>query len=157
MIITHFLHQSLKQHIEHAVKSCDVYLRSKFPGMGYGELPPREAGLVPWNKVAVDLIGPWMTNVQGAEVKCNALTFIDLVSKFVEIIWIHNKTVAQASTIFENKWVARYPRPLCCIQHDNGGKFIGNDFRRVLEINGIKDVPTTNKNPQSNAIYKRMH
>ena len=43
-----------------------------------------------------------------------------------------------------------------CI-HDNGGKFIGADFQRMLEINGIKDVPTTVKNPQSNAICERMH
>jgi hypothetical protein len=45
---------------------------------------------------------------------------------------------------------------LCCI-HDNGGKFIGADFQCLLEINGIKDVLTTMKNLQSNAICKRMH
>jgi transposase InsO family protein len=155
-IVTHFVHPELKSRIEFIVKSCDACLRSKLPGMGYGELPPREAGLLPWNEVAVDLIGPWTLNIQGAEVKFNALTCIDPVSNLVEIARIHNKTAAHVGTIFENTWIARYPRPLRCI-HDNGGEFIGADFLRVLETNGIKDVPTTVKNPQSNAICERMH
>jgi transposase InsO family protein len=41
--------------------------------------------------------------------------------------------------------------------HDNGGEFLGADFQRVLEINGVKDVPTSVKNPQSNAMCERMH
>jgi transposase InsO family protein len=84
------------------------------------------------------------------------LTCIDPVSNLVEIPRIHNKTAAHIGTIFENSWVARSPRPLRCI-HDNGGEVLGIDFQRVLEINGIKDAPTTVKNPQSNEICKRMH
>jgi hypothetical protein len=41
--------------------------------------------------------------------------------------------------------------------HDNGGEFTGYDFQRQLQILGIKDVPTTSRNPQSNAICERMH
>jgi hypothetical protein len=41
--------------------------------------------------------------------------------------------------------------------HDNGGEFIGADFIRILTVNGVKDVPTTIKNPQVNVIYERMH
>jgi hypothetical protein len=104
-IITHFVHPHLKQRIEKIVKSCDACLRSKLSGMGYGELPPRQTGLVPWNEVAVDLIGSWTLNIQGAEEKFNALTCIDPVSNLVEIAWIHNKTAAHAGTIFKNSWV----------------------------------------------------
>jgi transposase InsO family protein len=111
---------------------------------------------VPQNKVAVDLIGPWTLNIHGAKVNFNALTCIDPVSNLVEIAKIHNNSAAHAGTIFENSWVARYPWPLCCI-HNNVGKFIGKKFQRVLEINGIKDIPTTVKIPQSNAICKRRH
>jgi transposase InsO family protein len=120
------------------------------------KLLPRQAGPVPWNEVAVDLIGSWMLKVQGSKVKSNALTCIDPVSNLVEIVCIHNKTAAHAITISENSWIARYPQPLRCT-HDNSGKFIGNDFQRVLEINCIKDIPTTVKNPQSNAVCKRVH
>ena len=58
-ISTHFVHPFLKVRIEQVVKSCDRCLRAKLPGAGYGKLPPREATLVPWYEVAVDLVGPW--------------------------------------------------------------------------------------------------
>ena len=41
--------------------------------------------------------------------------------------------------------------------HDNGGEFLGQEFLEVLTQYGIKDVLTTVKNPQANAICERMH
>ena len=55
--------------------------------------------------------------------------------------------------IFENNWLARYPKPDRCV-HDNGGEFIGADFQRILTLNGVHDVPTTVK---THAICERMH
>ena len=138
------------------VKTCDTCLRKKLPGAGYGELPPREATLVPWYEVAVDLIGPWQMLVHGHDMQFSALTCIDPVSNLVEIARIENKTPAHVGMVFENTWLARYPKPERCV-HDNGGEFIGADFIRILAVNGVKDVPTTVKNPQSNAICERMH
>jgi transposase InsO family protein len=40
---------------------------------------------------------------------------------------------------------------------DNGGEFIGWEFIQMLRLHQIKDVPTTVKNPQANAICERMH
>ncbi len=57
---------------------------------------------------------------------------------------------------FENEWLSRYPRPSRCI-HDQGPEFMGVDFQRILLLNGIKDVATTIKNPQANAVCERMH
>ena len=57
---------------------------------------------------------------------------------------------------FENDWLARYPLPERCI-HDNGGEFTGVPFIHMLVLNGIKDVTTTVKNPQANAICERLH
>ena len=42
----------------------DEYHQFKQQGQGYGELPPREAQLTPWNEVCVDLIGPWKILLQ---------------------------------------------------------------------------------------------
>jgi transposase InsO family protein len=51
----------------------------------------------------------------------------------------------------------QYPRPIRCI-HDAGGEFTGGSLQdELVENNGIKDVPTTIKNPQANAICERMH
>jgi hypothetical protein len=145
-IVTHFAHPHLKPRIEYIVKSCDTCLCSKLPGMGYGELPPREAGLVPWNEVPVDLIGPWTVNVQGTEIICYALTCIDPVSNLAKIQSILNRSATHVDMIFENLWLVRYPRPLRCV-HDNGGEFNGADFQPLLEINGLMDVATTIKDP----------
>ena len=57
---------------------------------------------------------------------------------------------------FANVWLSRYPSPNRCI-HDNGGKFIGHEFQDLLASNSIKPVPTTVKNPQSNAMCECMH
>ena len=75
-IATHFVHPHLKDRIEQVVKSCDKCLRSKLPGAGYGKLPPREATLVPWYEVAVDLIGPWTMLVHGQEITFLALRLV---------------------------------------------------------------------------------
>ena len=50
----------------------------------------------------------------------------------------------------------RYPWPKICI-HDNGGEFTGWEFQNLLRATSIKDVPTTSRNPQENAICERMH
>ena len=86
----------------------------------------------------------------------NALTCIDPVTNLVELIRIENKSSAYIRQQFENCWLSRYPRPNRCV-HDNGGEFIGWKFQELLSQYGIKDVPTTVKNPQSNAICERMH
>jgi transposase InsO family protein len=111
--------------------------------------------LVPWYEVAINLIRPWTLEVHGQEIKVYALTCIDLVSNLVELVRIENKSAAHVGMLFENTWVARYPKLECCV-HDNGGEFIGADFIRILVVCGIKDVPTTVKNPQSNAICEPM-
>jgi hypothetical protein len=41
--------------------------------------------------------------------------------------------------------------------HDKGGEFIGQKFQWQLEFFSIKNVCSTSKNPQSNAIFERMH
>lgn len=135
---------------------CAVCQKNKLLGRGYGHLPPRHAQLVPWNEVAVDLIGPWKIMVNNVEVEFNALTCIDPVTNLVEIIRLENKTAKHVSEQFENCWLARYPRPNKCI-HDNGGEFIGNEFQLMLQRHGIKDVPTTSRNPQGNSVCERMH
>ena len=60
--------------------ACDACQRHKLDGPGYGLLPERDVDAVPFNEVAVDLIGPWKITVQGQEVVFNVLTSIDPVS-----------------------------------------------------------------------------
>jgi len=156
-IATHFWHPRLKDMVHAVVSPCDTCQRYKATGPAYGELPPREAPIAPWNEVAVDLIGPWKIPMpNGNELRFSALTCIDPVTNLTELKRINNKTSEHITMLFENEWLARYPRPARCI-HDNGGEFTGWPFQRMLQLNYIKDVPTTSQNPQANAICERMH
>ena len=90
----------------------------------------------------MDLIGPWKVKVGERDLVFQALTCIDTVTNLAEVVRIDNKSAAYIAMHFENEWLSRYPHPLRCI-HDNGTEFMGALFMRMIELNGIKDVPTT--------------
>ena len=52
-------------------------------GQGYGRLRPRIAQVIPWDDVAVDLVGPWKINANNREYIFNALTCIYPVTNLV--------------------------------------------------------------------------
>jgi hypothetical protein len=54
----HLFYPCLLSVAESVMKNCDACQREKLPGPQYGHLPPREAALLPWEEVALDLIGP---------------------------------------------------------------------------------------------------
>jgi RNase H-like domain found in reverse transcriptase/Integrase zinc binding domain/Reverse transcriptase (RNA-dependent DNA polymerase) len=155
-IAMHSWHPKLRLTVEEVVSKCDPCQRYKSPGQSYGELPVREAVIAPWTEVAVDLIGPWKIKIGNRLYHFQALTCIDPATGFAELIRIRNRSSEHVAILFENQWLSRYPRPERCI-HDNGGEFIGWSFQQMLQNNQIKDVPTTVKNPQANAICERMH
>ena len=152
----HFYNKNLNSVIEKVVSTCDTCQRYKTVGRQHGELAPREAALIPWQEVAVDLIGPWTLNVAGQELKFLALTIIDTVTNLTEIVRIHAPTSAHVALQFENTWLARYPRPSHCL-HDQGGEFTGYAFQQMLLRNGIHDHCSTSRNPQANSLCERMH
>ncbi len=155
-ITTFFYNPQLKSTIADVTKRCDTCQRNEQQHRGYGKLPPKVATFEPWSNVAVDLIGPWKVESNNIVTNFSALTIIDTDTNLAEACIILQKTSDYIANKFENTWIARYPCPLRCI-HDNGGEFIGEPFQRMLRRHNIIDVPTTIKNPQSNAICERMH
>ncbi len=119
-------------------------------------MPERKIRAMPFKECAVDLIGPWTIQVQDTLYEFNALTMIDTVSNLVELVRIDDKILAHIVRKFAQVWLSHYLWPARCI-HDNGGEFIGPEFQFLLQGCRIKNVPTTSKNPQANAICERMH
>ena len=111
---------------------------------------------MPWQEVAVDLIGPWAVNIGNKKIKFKALTVIDTVTNLTEVVRINNKSSAHISNLFHDTWLCRYPIPETCI-HDPGGEFVGFEFQDLLVEHGITARSTTTKNPQANSICERMH
>ncbi len=78
------------------------------------------------------------------------------MTNLVEIVRIDCKNSDHIMRKFAQCWLTRYPWPQRCI-HDPGGEFTGPKFQTLLQNCHIRDVCTTAKNPQSNAVCKRMH
>ena len=65
-----------------------------------------------------------------------------------------DKTSARISRLFDQTWLARYPRPRKLV-FDNGSEF-KKDFVPLLKNWAIKPKCTTVKNPQSNSPVERI-
>jgi hypothetical protein len=149
-----YYHRDLRRLVDQF--NCEACQKQKLDGRGFGLLPERTVSAQPWQDVAIDLIGPWRIPINNRNYEFNALTCIDTVTNLTELVRIDNKTAEHVREKFEHCWLARYPMPRNCI-HDNGGEFNGFVFQELLESWGIKDVPTTSRNPTANAICERMH
>jgi transposase InsO family protein len=149
-----YYHPDLRGEVDNY--TCDACQRHKLDGPTRGLLAERSISEQPWQDVAIDLIGPWKIPINNWTYEFNALTCIDTVTNLTELVRIDNKTAEHVRTQFERCWISRYPLPRNCI-HDNGGEFTGFAFQQLLEGLGIKDVPTTSRNPTANAICERMH
>ncbi len=136
--------------------NCDDCQRNKLDDKGYGFLPKREVWSILFEECAADLIGPWTVQVRGRPYEFMTLTSIDTVTNLVELIRIDNKVSNTVARKFAQCWLTRYPWPQRCV-HDTGTEFTGPEFQTLLQNCHIKDVCTTSKNPQSNAVCEKMH
>jgi len=156
---------------------CDICQRHKKCKRKYGKLPPKNVGdLIPWQTVHVNLIGPYSITAEKLQpdgsyktttLELPCMTMIDPVMGWFEIVQVPNyssvndtqevidKTSARISQLFNNTWLARYPRPREII-YDNGSEF-KRHFDILLKDFAIKPKCTTIKNPQSNSPIERNH
>jgi hypothetical protein len=150
----HYYHPRLRYHIDKL--KCKDCQKHKLAGPGYGLLPKQEVRISPWEEVTINLIGPWKVKVNGQQIELNALTCVDTALNLVKLICVDNKTAEHMRDKFTQSWLCQYPCPVRCL-HDKGGKFIRQNFQWLSKIFSIKDVWSTSKDPQPNAICERMH
>jgi len=87
------------------------------------------------------------------ELPIASLTVIRKGKEIEEIIL--DKSSAEVSRLFNKQWLSRYPRARYII-YDNGSEFKLH-FRDLCTSFGLKQKPTTVRNPQANAILERIH
>ena len=85
-----------------------------------------------------------------------ALTIIDTVSTYCEVILLKNKTAAHVGWQFEHQWLTRYTKPKRVV-FGQGNEFLGEEFQRILRQHGIQPAGSTVKSPQSNVVCERLH
>ncbi|MGH7973972.1 MAG: hypothetical protein ACREBR_00500 [bacterium] len=153
----HFWAPSLRTIVDNFVSTCRACQEQKKPSKRYGLLPLKEAEIIPWHAICVDLIGPWkITDGTNSTYYLNALTIIDPSTSWIEIIEIPDKNARTVAIMLDRHWFCRYPRPLFCT-YDNGNEFLGFEFQEMLDSYGVLTKPTTIRNPQANAIVERSH
>ena len=101
------------------------------------------------------MIGPWTVKTQFKSHKLLALTMIDPVSHWFEIVAVPDKEAKTIQNAFDNAWLSRYPRPTY-VRCDNGTEF-KNLFKRMCTNFGITLKPTTSYNPSATGIIERVH
>ena len=105
-----FFSPRLKARVEELVTTCDSCQRNKNMGPGYGHLPPRNDTSIPWEEIAIDLIGPWTIQIPYiGELSISALTAIDTATGLAELVRIDNKSSAHIALKLEHMWLSRYP------------------------------------------------
>jgi transposase InsO family protein len=155
----HLWWPNMREHITNYVKICPVCQRNKRRQKKYGLLPPaKEAKATPWDKLCVDLIGPYKIRRKGKEeLICKCVTMIDPATGWFEIQQYDNKQSITVANIVEQEWFSRYPWPRQ-ITFDRGSEFFGQDFQKMIkEDYAIKVKPIAVRNPQANAIVERVH
>ena len=100
----------MQKDVKRMIKCCDVCQRCKRSHTKYGLLPVKEAELVPWERLCVDLIGPYTVTLDaGQQKKLWAITMIDPTTGWFDIAEIQNKHADVIANIVEQFWLTRYP------------------------------------------------
>ena len=157
-ISQHLWWPKLREHVREHVKTCATCQKNKRKRANYGHLPPKEAEIIPWDRMCIDLIGPYKIRRKGKpELVCNAMTMIDPATGWFELHQITDKRSDTCANVAEQEWFSRYPWPTQ-ITYDRGNEFLGKEFQEMVKKEyGVKGKHTTVKNPQVNAIVECVH
>jgi transposase InsO family protein len=146
----------MKSQIKYHIRKCKQCQLDKGTSKKYGHLPPKDIEKSePWNRVNVDLIGPWSVKTPKGVHTLRALTIIDPATGWFEMKEIDAPNAASTAAAIDDVWFSRYPRPKI-IQFDGGGEF-KNVFAETIANYGLESHPTTAYNPQANGIIERVH
>ncbi|MFM7543288.1 MAG: RNase H-like domain-containing protein [Ignavibacteria bacterium] len=155
----HLTWKGLRKTVHEVCTKCDVCQRTKRTKKKYGHLPAKEAEAMPWDKLCVDLIGPYTIyrkHKKSKPLTLWAVTMIDPATGWFEIASITTKRADVIANIIEQTWFTRYPWPSQVIL-DRGTEFMA-EFTVMLENEyGVKKKPITKRNPQANSIVERVH
>ena len=121
----------------------------------YGLLAPRDAVLIPWYECHVDDVGPWTIYIKQKPFHFFAMTMIEPVYHLMEIVPRREKHAFESVKLFEQHWLARYPRPIKVI--NDGGASFKKDFQMMLMTKQIKVKSISPYTPTANSILEHTH
>ena len=102
----------LHAHVLTFCKTCRKCQVCKKIKKKYGHLPAKKnLDVEPWQRVDVDLIGPWTIKIKSKtnKMELRALTMNDPVTRWFEIIEIKHPTSHECMEAFNSACLCRYP------------------------------------------------
>ena len=150
MIGRHLYWQGIRNAVQKEVKGCDICQCTKRSTKKCGKLPGKLAEETLWNKLCIDLIGPYRIRRKGKE---------PIILKGLYKYRTHNQVEAMTiANLVETTWLVQYPWPVE-IMYDRGGEFLDHEFKNsLIEYEYvIKTNTDTPRNPHSNAIIEIVH
>ena len=144
--------------IEDICCTCPTCPISKRSHVKCGEFPPKEAETTPWDTLCVDLMGPhsFIHHPTKDKIKLWAVTMIDPVTGWFEMIEIKDKNAHTVANAVETTWLTHHPWATQMI-FDRGTEFQAEFAEMITKDHCLKKKPITEKNPQANAILERVH
>jgi hypothetical protein len=153
----HFWWKTLREDVQKLCSTCDVCQRTKITHAKYGHLPEKDAECEPWERLCVDMIGPYNIKRKGKKpLTLWCVTMIDPATSWFEIKEVQNREAHTVASVVEQTWLTRYPWPSIVV-FDKGTEFMGDFARMVAKDYGIERKGITVRNPQANAIIERIH
>ena len=145
LICPYFYWPSLTTDCMKHIRECETCQRMDKTSQKPCPMQSREITSVPFERIAVDLVGPFPAALGGFRF---LLTTIDLATRWPEAVPVRTTTVKVITSQLVN---------IFSITTDNGPQFKGNFFRKWLKGKGIQHIVSSPYHPQGNGVVERLH
>ena len=109
-IAQHFFWPMLRSDVRAHIRRCGTCQRCKKSKLKFGHLPVKEAEATPWDRLSVDLIGPYKIERKGqSPLMLQAVTMIDLATGWFKTVEYDDRKAATIADLVEQTWLEWYP------------------------------------------------
>jgi hypothetical protein len=89
--------------------TCDVCQQTKITHAKYGHLPNKDAESKPWERLCVDMIGPYTIKRKGKKPSILwCVTMIDPATSWFKIKQIQNREAHTVASLVKQAWLTQY-------------------------------------------------
>ena len=154
----HYTWKGMRKTVQTVCQSCQACQLNKPKVRKHGLLPPKIAEDIPWERLCIDLIGPYTVGDPKKKdfATLHCLTMIDPATGWFEIAEIPSKSADEVAIVLELTWLTRYPWPTEVIL-DRGREFRAEVEKTLKDEYGLRRKLITTRNPQANAMVERAH
>ena len=138
--------------IKSFVRSCDICQKLTKTERNRASLIPVPVVGVPFQKVAIDLIGPLTPS---ARKNVYILTIVDYASKYPEAMALKKGTAIEVAEALLNVF-SRVGIPKEVV-HDQGANFMSNTMQELFSLSGMRSIKTTVYHAMANGGVERMN